>query len=289
MMRKKLRRSLGGGICALSVAVALPCTASADPVTLDFTGSIDSATGSFAAAGSTVSGTYTFNYAAADPSVSSGSLSDLSSGVSLANLVLGGPLPSSVVFTASFTSGGFSYTSPLSTAVGVLDLVSIAPGSFFATDSWILADGSGLTNSLQLLGSNVFNAAGLPVLGTDATSLGQVVDSSGVNGFTYHLTTLVQAPEIDPASTTAGITLLLAAGLVLRGRRLRASAATLRRRWRNGRGRLTIVVLRAAWTRASASGATHRPRTLERAERHGGEGWHSGMHRSTRQSAARAG
>jgi hypothetical protein len=99
--------------------LAGPVAAHADAVTYDFVGTVINSGGSYssAAIGSTVTGTYTFNFANENPAQSSGTIgmiNDISgwSSQAFGGTEYGNALPTGLVFSSTLSGSGVSYSTP---------------------------------------------------------------------------------------------------------------------------------------------------------------------------------
>ena len=196
------------------VAAALmagPLAANASAVTYDFTGVVTSATGAYASAGATVSGTYTFDIGAGIPSQSSFPVSYTSYWYSQAGggqYGGGGAVPSALVFSSVLTSGGISYSSTLPSSFGsVSDVYDYNENSYTGEDAEYTSIGAYVYSNLQLYGgygppAAPFDANGLPIV-ANATSgkTGELSTNVGQGGqLDYTITSLTVAPVPLPAA-----------------------------------------------------------------------------------------
>lgn len=125
-MKSRIVQLISVSLLAASVA------ASAEPVTYEFTGVVTLASGTYSsiAAGSAVTGTYTFDLASGVPSQGTGVAGDTSNGWIVQSY--GGPiytqgpssLPTGLVFALTFNVAGFSYGTPAIGGTGVDSYVS---------------------------------------------------------------------------------------------------------------------------------------------------------------------
>jgi hypothetical protein len=98
-----------------------------------------------------------------------------------------------------------------------------APSNFAASElaftsatSWT----GSFFNYVAAPGSTPYTSSGLPVFSSGDHSLGAFYTSNSAAELKYAITSLVPAPEIDPASAAAGLTLLLGGlAMVTSGRR----------------------------------------------------------------------
>jgi hypothetical protein len=249
-MNANTRRAMGLAMLLGSVA------ANAQSVTFDFTGRVADATYQNPATavlipdGTLVTGSFTFTY---DPLISgagtvSGTIGSSSPQGWLATMPgvgTGVNLFSDTVqvvgFSTSYSTGaintgagssqiGGGSTSglsgnpgggPGSESSGSLNGFEMNGSGSFGTESWISLNPSS--------GSVAFLSNGLPNISDISGSTGMFetytngpvsdIFHNGNYGVQYEITSLTLAPEIDPTSAASGLTLLLGALVVLRGRR----------------------------------------------------------------------
>lgn len=154
----------------LALMLSLPLTALAGPITYDFLGSVTFASGTYGSVptGATVSGTFTFDFANADPNYSSGSVgspSPWTAQIFGGSFYLAHPTPvTEVVFSSTASVDGFTYASfapaPYATSSRVLG--SGPPGGSYEADELVCADASSCHSS-DLFGIDIF---GIPYTST---------------------------------------------------------------------------------------------------------------------------
>ena len=215
-------RTLGLVALALTAASmgAAPRAANADAITFDFIGTVTSSGAASVADGTTITGTYTINLANADPSASDNSIQNFQPWIRA--VIDGEPqggspsstyVPSGTVFSSTAADGSFSYASA---APPHGDFSQVTGGSFFYGAFDNLPTGS--ASGFNLTGTAPFTASGLPLFAGTTTGTGYI-DVGGTQ-VDYSLKSLVAAaPEINPASTVSGLTLLFGALAIMRGRR----------------------------------------------------------------------
>jgi len=127
--RGNIMKTIATWLTALML-LAGPVAAHADAVTYDFVGTVINSGGSYssAAIGSTVTGTYTFNFANENPAQSSGTIgmiNDISgwSSQAFGGTEYGNALPTGLVFSTTLSGSGFSYSTPTIGDYGVSSLV----------------------------------------------------------------------------------------------------------------------------------------------------------------------
>jgi hypothetical protein len=224
----------GFGVLAAILASA---AASAAPATFDFMGTVTASDVASVAAGTKITGTYTIDLSNADPNSSDGPINPIFPWI---RAVVGGaaysqPVPAGTVFSSTAKAGSFNFADSAPSALGSASQVT--GGSFFygAYDSEYISRSSFEESTLSIndFTAAPFTAGGLPVLGANSVGTGSIFyavnvsDSNGVKfdygpKLDYSITSLTPvhtAPEMDPASAVGGITLLLGAIAVIRGRR----------------------------------------------------------------------
>jgi hypothetical protein len=228
------------GLKEFLVAAALTASGAvgAQQVTYDFTGTVTSSGFGSIAAGTTVTGTYTFNLGNADPGLSDNLINE---STPWNREVAGGGLFSSLdtsaqtgsVFSSRVTVGTSSTTTFADSGLSAIGNTSDVLGGpqYFSAAVTDYTSASAYTNSsLSLLDSSKapFGLTGLPVFGVNTSGTGEfeLVSKSGSGSYTarqldYSITSLspVAAPEISPVSAASSLTLLLGGLAVLRGRR----------------------------------------------------------------------
>ena len=234
------------GLKGILIAAALTVSAavSAQQVTYDFTGTITSSNLGWVSAGTTVSGTYTFNLGNADPGLSDNGINQYepwsrdTAGGSLFSYLDTSPQTGSVFSSSirvgtpaatTFADSGLSAIGNLSSVLGGAEYYSASVTDYTSTSSFVASN-----FSLTDLSQAPFGTAGLPVLGMNTTGTGVLEFVSnytpGSSGYTEHqldysITSLsrVAAPEINSASAASGLTLLFGGLAVLCGRRKAAA------------------------------------------------------------------
>jgi hypothetical protein len=202
-----MRNLLNGFLAAAMIAV--PLTANAQAVTYEFTGAVTSVFGSdyeSVPIGTPVSGTYTFDPAAADPTISRGSIGSYSSIWFVQNEggpAVNKPFPSTLVFSQTVIGPGISYETPAiggtasSSGFGGQNQTdsNLPPDSFSAEEHHDFAPYQYSDSYLNLGGSTApYAANGLPVLSlaNDYASGEFVIDDT--DGLTYNITSLTPVP-----------------------------------------------------------------------------------------------
>jgi len=226
----------------VALSLGMPFASIADSITYDFTGTVISSTGDYssAAIGSTVSGTYTINLANADPTQSDGTVG--SSTVWTAQ-VEGGPAVSTSiqpvppqtgapVFASTFLGTDISYKSlTIVGAGGSQSFVSGSPAQVNSNPSdpfsplvngyiyeaneavWPNyindANETFVQSGFYLEGTSLtWSAAGLPLLSSSTSAVGEIEKIIVTNGFNttaddlmYNITSLSVAPVPLPPGT----------------------------------------------------------------------------------------
>ena len=233
------------GIAALA-ALTASAAASAQQVTYDFTGTVDVADGVYASAGPNLTGIITIDFGAANPSQSAGTIGSTNGSTWIAQ-VYGGPLfndppaPRALVFNETINDVGVSYGPSYPASYGVDNFVgctsgcattnNIFPANWYASDNEFLSKNISTSNYISFVGVSSsdapYDANGLPVLGNVGSQddrLTATVNNVQVGVLKYTITSLtrVSAPEIDPASIGAGLTLLLGGMIIVTSRRRNA-------------------------------------------------------------------
>ncbi len=205
---------------AFLVAAAMAGPAFGQSVTVDYTGVVTSALDF--AAGTPVTGTYTFDLAAAIPSQSSGIIpsgSYLATAEGGPGLPFGpepvAPAPVAYVFSSTTKIGTFSYSTPPVSAGCVIyctSSVSVSQNGQVVQAARYDANGELAFGSwFTKMGSELYGyiiPAKFDAIDFNITSISPLTPITGV-----------MAPEIDPASALSAFTLLLGGLAVLRGRR----------------------------------------------------------------------
>jgi hypothetical protein len=210
--------------------LALPWAAYADPVTYDFTGTVTAKSGVFSSAGTTVSGTLTIDFAAANAAQSIGTLGSTSAfweETAYGGSVYAAPSPAALVFGFTLVSGGVSYGASSPASAGSDSWVENQQNTgsllgWTADDTEFSAASDYLENVVTLIGgaagSAPYGANGLPLLANAASQQDQLI--AGANGaqtgqLQYTISTLTPVPL--PSST--GFLLLGLGGLAALGRK----------------------------------------------------------------------
>jgi len=210
------------GFPIVAALIAAPIATNAASVTYDYTGTVSSASGVYSSAGSTVSGTITINFTAANLSQSSGAVGSSSAAwdaIAYGGTYYGPATPAALVFSWNLTSGGVSLGSSSPSSAGSDSYVYGYPAISGSVSSWgasdieFLSGTSSIDNQIALFGTSTVApygySNGLPVLGS-ATSQGDelidTVNSSNVGVLNYTITSLTPVPL--PASA-----LLIVSGL----------------------------------------------------------------------------
>jgi hypothetical protein len=242
MNRKILGLSGFLAVTALTASAAV----SAQQVTYDFTGTITSSDFGWIAAGTTVNGTYTFNFGNADPNLSSNNPGgqlwnrEVAGGTAYSSLnepAQTGSVVSSSVTVGTPTTTTTTFANSGLSALGNTSGVLSSAAFYLASVTDYTSASSYETSSLSLtdLTDPFVGSTGLPVFGVTTTGTGEIEIVSnfkpGSSSFNeqqldYSITSLsrMSAPEINPASAASGLTLLLGGLAVLRGRRKKAVA-----------------------------------------------------------------
>jgi hypothetical protein len=189
---------VGGGSDTRPIAsVSVPFVGSVD---YTFTGTVTSATGIYATAGATVTGTLTLDLNAGDGALPVSLTTPWSSTSSGSPQVVASTLKSgSVTFSDAGSTGNKS------TIAGLAAAASNAPNEYFASDTAFSSPTSSTELSLQILGGTgakaPFDSNGLPIF-QNATGSGTLLATAGgatVGQLSYTLTSL------NPVTTTLSI------------------------------------------------------------------------------------
>jgi hypothetical protein len=204
----------------LIASLALVATAaSGTAVTYDFSGVVDSESGSFVPiipGRSLVNGSFTIDFGAAD--ISHGNTDSPSwTRAARGGSVFGTPPPAGLVFSSSMSVAGFNYASGPVSPILTSSLVEGTNGIF--SSAVVIQPGTSGTTwtdfSLTLESSSPFLAAylsnGLPNLGlidlTNKTSSVMFTSGTGApsNDFGFYLTSLTAASPVPPGGTPVSI------------------------------------------------------------------------------------
>jgi hypothetical protein len=221
---------LRSSIVLLASAFCTP--AIAQSVTYEFTGTVTSATGGYSAIpdGSSVTGSYTFDYAAATPGLGSGVIGSPSSWSVISRSGNGFPLPpGAAIFTSTAQVDGFFYSSPspglFLNFAEVIGSDTFGVGRFSATEEVLAPPGTALSygSSMQLvtIPGLPYSSSGLPDVrkfivpdnGSFQETLPGSPRNSGYSVVTYNLTSLAPVSAVPEPSAWA----ILAIGLVMMG------------------------------------------------------------------------
>jgi hypothetical protein len=211
MTSRKLLAGLGLFFCVSGAAIA-------QTVTVDFTGVVTSAqdAGSLAY-GSTVTGAYTFDYGAAQPFLSYGTVGDPFGFWAAGDQYSAPPLGASV-FTQTLSGGGYSFSSAGSSVLDSASSVVASPAFLFVpgTFSGTFYADTDAQNGFTTYTFSIFDptsapytSAGLPVLSSDAQSFAGLEVYNGNSGsdaiVNYQLTSLTLVSAVPEPSTYAAM------------------------------------------------------------------------------------
>lgn len=211
------------GLFCLALLVGT-VAANATAVTYDFTGTVTAASGIYASAGTTVTGTYTFDVSAANPSQSSGTVGDTSNpwiSGAYGGAVFSSTTPGSLVFATTLDSGGVSYSVTSPGSSGSDSFLAGLPNTddYAAEDIEYAAARTYVFSRIDLVGNSAatapFDADGLPVLSKAITNTGTLYSevSGAPNGeLVYTITSLTPVPL--PASVWLLLSALGGMGLL---------------------------------------------------------------------------
>jgi hypothetical protein len=206
-------------ILATIALMSAPIAVNAQQVTIDFQATIADASGIFAGDTGTITGSYLLNYSNAEETDGA-----VGSALGWASLSSG----AYVFSTTSVSKAGTDiYSDGLPGAFSNQSLVLAPPGQGFVAINQQQTDADNFTESAFTITSDgtPWSAKGLPVPGAGDVAAGviEVVNNGVQSQLDYNVTSLKvaprAAPEIDPASTASGLTLLLGTLVVVRGRR----------------------------------------------------------------------
>ncbi len=240
-----------GSLAFLATMILGPLAATAQEYRLDFSGTVTGATGVYAGAGSTISGTYTIDFAAAN-AAAIGTVGDLNNAWSRvecsgAFCLSPVPAPDALVFSTEFSTGSVSYSDRSVSVFGSqsqvlgynVPLVNGVPNTWQGSDYSYLNPGLAVFSYVLLYGGTgagaPFDTNGLPLLSnikvnsfTHFSQFNYIAERDMNTGATlgtlgYNITSIsvepTSAPEIDPASAASALTLLLGGLMVLRGKK----------------------------------------------------------------------
>lgn len=200
------------------VAACFYGSAFAQPVTYDFTGTVLAVGGIYSSIsdGTTVSGTYTFNFDAAIPQQSSGTAGSgnwgaLADGGSYFSL----PVPSAYVFTSTAQVGGFTYSTGVLSSTDFYNESFIeGSGAYFVAQEEVDPNLYSYTRS----GISVFGYMpdGLPFPNTSYNTYNTGFFLSNLGGVSYSINSLTFAPISSPVPEPKTYGMLLA-GLGMMG------------------------------------------------------------------------
>jgi hypothetical protein len=194
-------------LIALGALTLVPLAAHAETVTYDFTGVVTQVIGnaysSSVTAGETITGTYTLNFAAADPSQSAGTVGSQNSDWT-ANKTSGsinGTAPdTNYVFTSTAQVGSTSYSTDPSQAKGY-DLVSTISGTtgfspYYSAAENSFTSGRSGTGSDFVLHGVAWTSAGLPDFAAATNPAGAFFsyDNTAYSSVVYSVNSLTPAP-----------------------------------------------------------------------------------------------
>jgi hypothetical protein len=198
-------------IALIVVGVVAPVMAHASSVTYDFTGTVYSGNGNLV--GTTVTGTYTFDYSNAISDQSSGTIGSASGWSSEA---IGGsgensplPVPAGLVFSSTAQDGQVSYVSaaPSSYQSGSAINGNSQTGSysFGAVEQQIASSGASTASGMGITSSGTapWSSDGLPLFVANSSGTGyfDILNSSGAGTIVdYTITSLTPAPVPLPAT-----------------------------------------------------------------------------------------
>jgi hypothetical protein len=221
-------------------AVAASAAATAQQATYDFTGTVTSSSFASLTIGMTITGTYTINLGNADLSADGLSFNNISTigpwmrGVAGGAMHPNSPPEAGAVFSSTATVGSSVFASPAPSPIGNFSYVEAGPFVYNAYDTEYTSRNSFLESNFNIQntsGTLPYTSSGLPLFGVGSIGTGSILFETNVpnapafdhaSKLDYSITSFTRAnsaPEIDPVSSTSGLTLLLGAMAVLRGRR----------------------------------------------------------------------
>jgi hypothetical protein len=192
--------------------IALAAVPFVGSVNYTFTGKVTSATGIYATAGTTVTGTLTFDLNAGDGAL------PVSLTTPWSSISTGAPrVVASTLKSGSVTFSDAGSTSNKTTVAGLATAGSSAPNEYFASDKEFSSPTNSIEHSFQIIGGTganaPFNSNGLPIF-QNATGTGTLLATAGnasVGQLNYTITSLTAVPttlSVSPASFTFPNTLL---------------------------------------------------------------------------------
>jgi hypothetical protein len=215
----------------LTAAVAgVPMAADAQSETFDFSGIVTSSSNAPSVLdGMTITGTYTIDLTNGNPYSGSGSVNYFAPWTyAVSPSPDGNPLGSAyvepgAVFASTANVGTFSYASVASPLFPNGSEVTGADqgGAYLAYETSTPKSSFSSSSSFEITGGPAYSPNGMPLFGQGSTGMGDVIiDVGGVQSVVdYSIKSITAAPEMDPASVTSALTLLLGGLAVIRGRR----------------------------------------------------------------------
>ena len=209
--------------------LSAPLAAIASSVTYEFIGVVTSATGadSSIAAGTTISGTYVFNFGNAVAAQSSGTVGSPTSdwfSVAQSGSYYGLPTPSAYVFSSTAHVGNISYSTSAPAAYQNSTVIEgYGSGTIFNANEQEYSNyNTGTSSGIYIAGSPTpYSINGLPVLYSGANTIGSFSSTSNGNlsQVKYTLTSLTPVP----LPSTAWLLLSSLGGLGIIGIRRKSS------------------------------------------------------------------
>ncbi len=206
--------------------LAAPLAVNAASVMYEFTGTITSATGIYASAGPTVTGTYTIDVAAEIPSQSLLPISITSTWISEANggSVYEKPTPSALVFASTLNSGGVTYSNSTPGSTGSDSFVEGSvgiPNEYIAGDQEYSGPGTYVYSQFILYGSSgstPWDVNGLPVFSNaSGGNAGELYSNGSSSELLYTITSMTPVPL--PAALWLMLSGIAGLGAFVRNRR----------------------------------------------------------------------
>jgi hypothetical protein len=181
-----------------------PVVANADPVTYDFTATVTSATGVYAGAGPTATGTITIDFNAPGNLYGTiGSTTSTWSLVGTGGTFYGYPAPTSLVYRETLHSGTVSYTLTTPSSVGSDNGVTGALATILNPQFW-LAESYEYSSGLYYAGTYVFSAVEL--IGStapwDSNGLPVLANATSQHNELYYELNNTDAGELDYTITS---------------------------------------------------------------------------------------